>query len=150
MYKFAINRPITTLMFALALIFFGFLSLQKMPVSLFPNVDFPIVRISTTYVGAGPETIETKVTDKIEEAVMGIDGVDKVTSTSVRNASVVVVKFKLEKPIDEAINDVRDKVSSIQFDSGVDSPTVDKADTSGTPVITLFVSSDQVPQTELT
>lgn len=149
MYKFAINRPITTLMFALALIFFGFLSLQKMPVSLFPNVDFPIVRISTTYVGAGPETIETKVTDKIEEAVMGIDGVDKVTSTSVRNASVVVVEFKLEKPIDEAINDVRDKVSSIQFDSGVDSPTVDKADTSGTPVITLFVSSDQVPQTEL-
>lgn len=149
MYKFAINRPITTLMFALALIFFGLMSLQKMPVSLFPDVDFPIVRIKTTYVGAGPETIETKVTDKIEEAVMGIDGVDEVTSTSVRNASIVVVKFKLEKPIDEAINDVRDKVSSIQFDSGVDSPTVDKADTSGTPVITLFVSSDQVPQTEL-
>ena len=149
MYKFAINRPITTLMFALALIFFGLMSLKKMPISLFPDVDFPIVRIKTTYVGAGPETIETKVTDKIEEAVMGIDGVDKVTSTSVRNASIVVVKFKLEKPIDEAINDVRDKVSSIQFDNGVDSPTVDKADTSGTPVITLFVSSDQVPETEL-
>ncbi|RDU69508.1 acriflavin resistance protein [Helicobacter cholecystus] len=149
MYKFAISRPITTLMFALALIFFGLMSLQKMPVSLFPDVDFPIVRIKTTYAGAGPETIETKVTDKIEEAVMGIDGVDTVTSTSVRNASIVVVKFKLEKSIDEAINDVRDKVSSIQFDSGVDSPTIDKADTSSSPVITLFVSSDQVPQTEL-
>lgn len=149
MYKFAISRPITTLMFALALIFFGFLSLKKMPVSLFPDVDFPIVRISTTYVGASPETIETKVTDKIEEAVMGIDGIDQVTSTSVRNASAVIVKFKLEKPIDEAINDVRDKVSSIQFDSGVDSPIVEKADTSGTPIITLFVSSDKVPETEL-
>lgn len=149
MYKFAISRPITTLMFALALIFFGFLSLKKMPVSLFPDVDFPIVRISTTYVGASPETIETKVTDKIEEAVMGIDGVDQVTSTSVRNASVVVVKFKLEKPIDEAVNDVRDKVSSIQLDSGVESPVVEKADTSGSPIVTLFVSSDKVPETEL-
>lgn len=149
MYKFAISRPITTLMFALGVIFFGVLALKKMPVSLYPDIDFPIIRIVTTYVGAGPETIETKVTDKIEEAVMGIDGVDKVTSTSTRNVSMVIVKFKLEKPIDEAVNDVRDKVSSIKFDSGVDSPTVDKADTSGTPVITLFISSDQVPITEL-
>ncbi|ANV98643.1 acriflavin resistance protein [Helicobacter enhydrae] len=149
MYKFAISRPITTLMFALGVIFFGVLALKKMPVALYPDIDFPIVRIMTTYVGAGPETIETKVTDKIEEAVMGIDGVDKVTSTSTRNVSVVVVKFKLEKPIDEAVNDVRDKVSSVKFDSGVDSPTVDKADTSGTPVITLFVSSDKVPESEL-
>lgn len=149
MYKFAIGRPITTLMFALCLIFFGTLALKKMPVSLFPNVDFPIVVVTTTYPGAGPETIETKVTDKIEEAVMGIDGIDKVTSTSVRNVSVVVVKFDLDKPIDEAVNDVRDKVSTVQLESGVESPTIDKADTSSTPIITLFVSSNQVHVTEL-
>lgn len=149
MYKFAIGRPITTLMFALSLIFFGFLALNKMPVSLFPDVDFPIVVIKTAYPGASPETIETKVTDKIEEAVMGIDGIDKVTSTSVRNMSVVVVKFKLEKPIDEAVNDIRDKVSSVQLDNGVKSPTIDKADTSGAPVVTLFVSSTQVLPTDL-
>lgn len=149
MYKFAITRPITTLMFALSLVFFGFLALKKMPISLFPDVDFPIVMIKTSYPGAGPETIETKVTDKIEEVVMGIDGIDKVTSTSVRNMSIVVAKFKLEKPIDEAVNDVRDKVSSVQFDSGIQSPTIDKADTSSAPVITLFVSSTQVPETEL-
>lgn len=149
MYKFAISRPITTLMFALSLVFFGLLALKKMPVSLFPDIDFPVVVVTTTYPGASPETIETKVTDKIEEAVMGIDGVDQVTSTSVRNVSVVVVKFKLEKPLDEAVNDVRDKVSSVQLDSGVDSPTIDKAGTSGAPVITLFVSSTQAPETEL-
>lgn len=149
MYKFAISRPITTLMFALSLIFFGILALNRMPVSLFPDIDFPIVVVKTTYPGASPETMETKVTDKIEEAVMGIDGVDKVTSTSVRSASVVVIKFKLEKSIDEAVNDVRDKVSSVQLESGINSPTIDKADTSGTPVITLFVSSDQVPITDL-
>lgn len=78
MYKFAIGRPITTLMFALSLVFFGLLALKKMPVSLFPDIDFPVVVVTTTYPGAGPETIETKVTDKIEEAVMGIDGVDQV------------------------------------------------------------------------
>ena len=149
MYRFAITRPITTLMFALSLVFFGFLALKKMAVSLFPDVDFPIIVIKTAYPGAGPETIETKVTDKIEEVVMGIDGIDKVTSTSVRNMSIVVAKFKLEKPIDEAVNDVRDKVSSVQLDSGIESPTIDKADTSSAPVITLFVSSTQVPETEL-
>lgn len=149
MYKFAISRPITTLMFALTLVIFGVFALKKMAVALWPDIDFPIVKISTKYVGAGPETIETKVTDKIEEAVMSIDGVEQVTSTSVRSMSVVVVKFTLEKKIEEAINDIRDKVSSIQFDSGIESPTIDKADTNSNPVLTLFVSSDKVSPIDL-
>ncbi|WP_027326923.1 efflux RND transporter permease subunit [Helicobacter pametensis] len=149
MYKIAINRPITTLMFALTLVIFGIFALNKMPVTLWPDIDFPIVKITTKYVGAGPETIETKVTDKIEEAVMTIDGIEQVTSTSVRNMSVIVVKFELEKDINEAINDVRDKVSTVQLDSGVEAPTIDKADTSGNPVITLFVSSDKASPIDL-
>lgn len=149
MYKFAINRPITTLMFALTLVIFGVFALNKMAVALWPNIDFPIVKITTKYIGAGPEAIETKVTDKIEEAVMSIDGIDQVTSTSVRNVSVVVVKFNLEKDINEAINDVRDKVSSVQLDSGIEAPTVDKADTNSKPVFTLFISSDKASSIDL-
>lgn len=149
MYKFAITRPVSTLMFALGILFFGFLGVIKMPTSLFPDIDFPVVMVSTTYPGASAEIIETKVTDKIEEAVMGIDGIKKVTSTSARNMSVVVVQFELEKPLDVAVNDVRDKVGSVQLDSGVKTPTINKFDSSSAPIISLFLTSDKVEQSEL-
>lgn len=149
MYKFAITRPVTTLMFALAVMFFGFLSVVKLPVSLFPNVDFPIVTVITTYQGASAETVETKVTDKIEEAVLGIDGIKKVTSTSVRNTSLVLVEFQLEKDLDVAVADVRDKIGTVRLESGVDSPQVKKIDTGSAPVISLFLTSDKVPPSEM-
>lgn len=149
MYKIAITRPITTLMFALGILFFGFLGVKEMPTSLFPDIDFPVVAVSTTYPGASAEIIETKVTDKIEEAVMGIDGVKKVNSTSARNISVVVVQFELEKPLDEAVNDVRDKIGSVQLDSGVKTPTINKFDSSSSPIISLFLTSDKVSATEM-
>lgn len=96
MYKFAITRPITTLMFALAIIFFGIMGLKKIPTALFPDIDFPIIMVSTSYPGASADVIESKVTDKIEEAVMGIDGIKKVTSNSARNISLVIIEFQLE------------------------------------------------------
>lgn len=149
MYKFAITRPVSTLMFALGIVFFGFLGVMKMPTSLFPDIDFPVVMVSTTYPGASAEIIETKVTDKIEEAVMGIDGIKKVSSTSARNMSVVVVQFELEKPLDVAVNDVRDKVGSVRLDSGVETPTINKFDSSSAPIISLFLTSNKVSQAEL-
>lgn len=141
MYKLAIKRPVTTFMFAVALIFFGLFALQKMPKSLFPDIDFPVVVVKTIYKGASAETIETKVTDKIEQGVMGIDGIKKVTSKSYNSISVVIVEFNLEKPINEAINDIRDKVSSVVLDNGIDTPTVQKVDTGSTPIVSLFLSS---------
>ncbi len=142
MYKFAINRPITTLMFALGIIFFGLLGLKKLPIALFPNIDFPIVLINTTYPGASPTTIESKVTDKIEEQVLGIDGLKNVTSTSVRNTSLVIVQFQLEKPMDQAVSDVINKVSSVTFtDPDIYKPAIDKLDTNGQAIISLFLSS---------
>jgi HAE1 family hydrophobic/amphiphilic exporter-1 len=82
MYKFAINRPITILMAVMALIIFGIKSYTSMPLALYPNVDFPIVTIQTIYPGADAKTVESKITDKIEEAVSGINGIDKLDSTS--------------------------------------------------------------------
>lgn len=149
MYKFAITRPITTLMFALAILFFGFLGVKKMPSALFPDIDFPVVVVITSYPGASAEIVETKVTDKIEEAVMGIDGIKKVTSSSARSASIVVVQFELEKPLDTAVNDVRDKVGSLQLDSGVKTPSINKFDSSSAPIISLFLTSDKVSSAEL-
>ncbi|MGX3097520.1 efflux RND transporter permease subunit [Helicobacter sp. 23-1046] len=149
MYKFAITRPVSTLMFALAVMFFGILSVNKMPVSLFPNVDFPFVTVITNYPGASAETVETKVTDKIEEAVLGIDGLKKVTSQSVRNTSIVFIEFQLEKDVNVAVADVRDKVGTVQLQSGIDSPAVYKLNTGSSPVISLFLTSTKVPPSEM-
>lgn len=149
MYKFAITRPISTLMFAFAILFFGFLGVFKMPTSLFPDIDFPVAVVITAYPGASAEIVETKVTDKIEEAIMGIDGLKKVTSSSARNSSVVIVQFELEKPLSDAVNDVRDKVGTVQLDSGVKSPAVYKFDSSSAPIISLFLTSDKVPSSEM-
>ena len=71
MYKFAILRPITTVMFALAIVFFGLVERSSMPSALYPNVDFPIVIVTTVYKGANADIVESKVTDKIEEALSG-------------------------------------------------------------------------------
>ncbi len=148
MYKFAIQRPVTTFMFAMALILFGFYALHKMAKALFPDVDFPVVVVKTTYKGASAETIETKITDKIEQAVLAIDGLKFVSSTSSKNVSIVAVTFELEKPIEIAVNDVRDKVNAVILDSEIDKPTVQKLDTGSTPIVSLFLSSNK-PAPEL-
>ncbi|WP_187934688.1 efflux RND transporter permease subunit HefC [Helicobacter pylori] len=150
MYKTAINRPITTLMFAFAIIFFGVMGFKKLSVALFPKIDLPTVVVTTTYPGASAEIIESKVTDKIEEAVMGIDGIKKVTSTSSKNVSIVVIEFELEKPNEEALNDVVNKISSVRFDdSNIKKPSINKFDTDSQAIISLFVSSSSVPATTL-
>lgn len=150
MYKIAISRPILTLVFALLLIFFGILSLFRFPIALWPDIDFPVAMVMTTYPGANAETIETKVTDKVEEALSGIDGMEQITSITSQNVSIVIAKFILEKPKEEAMNDLRDKVGSISFDdSNVEKPVVIKYDSSSSPIISIFLSSDKVNITDL-
>lgn len=141
MYKLAINRPITTLMLVMTLVVFGMISFRSMPVALFPNIDFPIVTIQTAYPGADPESVESKVTDKIEEAVSGVDGIDKLISTSYEGLSVVTVQFELTKNIEEATNDVRDKIGTLNLDADVESPSVQKVSASGAASIKLFIST---------
>ncbi|MEA2050210.1 MAG: efflux RND transporter permease subunit [Campylobacterota bacterium] len=148
MYKFAINRPITTLMGVLTFIVFGLMSYKTMPVNLFPNVDFPVVTIQTVYNGADASTVETKVTDKIEEVVSGIDGIDKLFSTSYEGFSVVTIQFELFKDLDVATNDVRDKIGTLILPDGVEKSTVKKLGASGV-VINLFVASKDTNEVNL-
>ena len=149
MYSFAIRRPITTLMIFVSLIFFGLMSFSSMTVALFPKVEFPIVSIKTMYYGADPKTVESKVTDKIEEAVSSIAGLDKLNSTSNENVSVVTLIFDMEVDITEATNDVRDKISALSLGAGIENPIVSKLDIGGAPVLSLFVASDEVSTSEL-
>ncbi|WP_297484538.1 efflux RND transporter permease subunit, partial [Sulfurimonas sp.] len=149
MYKIAINRPITTLMYVMTLVIFGYLSFKSMPSALFPNIDFPIVTIKTIYPGAEPSTIESEVTDKIEEAISQIGGVDSITSTSSDGVSVVIVKFFLQRNIDEATNDVRDKVSAVTLPREARTPLVSKLDIGSAPVINVFLTAKKDSQKNL-
>ncbi len=144
MYKFAITRPITTLMIFMSLIIFGLMSFNKMNTVLFPKVDFPIVTVQTAYYGADPATIESKVTDKIEEAVSSVAGLDKLSSVSSENVSVVTLIFDIEVDITEAANDVRDKVSALRLDTAVENPVVSKLDIGAAPVLSLFIAASDV------
>ena len=141
MYKLAISRPIATLMYVITLVIFGYMSFKTMPSALFPNVDFPMVTVQTVYPGAESSTIESQVTDKIEEAISRIGGVDSITSTSSEGMSVVMVKFFLEREINEATNDVRDKVSAVVLPSNAKTPLVSKLDIGGASVINIFLTS---------
>lgn len=143
MYKFAINRPITTIMMAISLIVFGLISFRSMPVALFPNVDLPIITIQTVYAGADAQTVESKVTDKIEEAVSGVDGIDKLRSTSYEGLSIVTVQFELSKDIEEAANDIRDKISALRLDPAVESPNVQKLGSAASASIKIFISDNK-------
>ena len=141
MYKIAINRPITTLMYVITLVVFGYMSFKTMPSALFPNVDFPIVTVKTIYSGAEPTTIESQVTDKLEEAISSIGGIDSITSSSSNGVSIIIVKFFLKRDIDEATNDIRDKVSSVRLPKNARTPLVSKLDIGGASVINLFVTA---------
>ena len=141
MYKLAINRPIATLMYVFTLVIFGYMSFKSMPSALYPNVDFPIVTVKTIYPGVEADTIESQITQKIEESISRIGGVDSITSTSSDGVSVVMVKFFLERNIDEATNDVRDKVSAVILPKDAQTPLVSKLDIGGAPVINLFVTA---------
>lgn len=141
MYKLAINRPITTLMYVLTLIFFGYSSFKSMPSALFPNIDFPIVTVQTVYPGAEPSTIESQITDKLEEAISRIGGVDSISSISSDGVSIITVKFFLERDINEATNDVRDKVSAITLPRDAKTPLVSKLDMSGASIINIFLTA---------
>jgi len=141
MYKLAINRPIMALMYAITLVVFGLISFRSMPSALFPNIDFPIVTIKTIYAGAESSTIESQVTQKIEEAISRIGGIDSIISTSSDGISVVTIKFFLERDIDEATNDVRDKVSAVRLPTKARTPLVSKLDIGGASVINIFLTA---------
>ncbi len=141
MYKFAINRPITTLMYVVSLIIFGLMSYKSMSAALFPNVDFPLVTVKTIYPGAEAATMESQVTDKIEEAVSSIGGIDSIISSSSEGVSVVTIKFFLERDINEATNDVRDKVSAVLLPHDAKTPLVSKLDIGGASIVNIFLTA---------
>ena len=96
----AIKRPVTTLMFVFGIVMFGFIAFKSMGVDLFPEVDIPVVTVTTVLQGADPEIIDTDVTDPIEEQINAIEGVKSIKSKSIEGRSTIAVEFVLKKNID--------------------------------------------------
>ena len=129
----------------------GSFAFTRLGVDRFPNVDIPSVAITTRLPGAAPEQVETEVTDKIEEAVNTISGIDILTSNSSEGVSQVVVSFVLEKDANVAAQEVRDKINRVLplLPRTVIQPTVEKLDPTASPVLTVAVTA-QKPLREIT
>jgi HAE1 family hydrophobic/amphiphilic exporter-1 len=133
----AIRRPVFTTMLMVSLLLFGYLGIRGMGIDRFPKVDLPFITIITVLPGASPEIVESDVTVPIEEQLNTIEAVKQITSTSALSVSVIAVEFQLERSIELAAQDVRDKVAlaRVSLPQGVEEPLVQKVDINAAPVI---------------
>ncbi|MBI5047946.1 MAG: efflux RND transporter permease subunit, partial [Deltaproteobacteria bacterium] len=142
LYEICVRRPVFATMLIMSLVVLGLASYRELGVDLFPKVDLPTVTVTTKLDGASPEEIENQITKRVEEVVNTINGIDELRSTTIEGQSQVYATFVLEKDINVAANEVRDKVSAIvsQFPSGTDSPIIEKFDPDASPVMAIVVS----------
>ncbi|HBG47811.1 MAG TPA: AcrB/AcrD/AcrF family protein [Deltaproteobacteria bacterium] len=142
LYEICIKRPVFATMLILSLVVMGLASYRELGLDLFPKVDLPTVTITTRLEGASPEEIESQITKPIEEAVNTISGIDELRSTTIEGQSQVFATFILEKDINVASDEVRDKVSRILSDlpPGTDSPIIEKFDPDSSPIMSMVVS----------
>jgi len=139
-----VKRPIFASVLILVLCVIGFAGYMQLGVDRFPNVDFPVVVVTTTQPGAAPEDVETEITDKVEEAVNTISGIDELRSITTEGASQVVVTFVIEKNVDIASQEVRDRINTIipQLPKDIDQPIVQKLDPDASPILYFALRSD--------
>ena len=138
-----IRRPIFAAMIILALVVVGAASYFRLGVDRFPSVDLPTVRVHTILPGASPEEIESQISQRLEEAVNTVEGINELRSISGQGSSFVIVTFNLERDIDTATQDVRDRVATTLRDlpAGTDPPLISKFSNDLAPVMTMALSS---------
>jgi HAE1 family hydrophobic/amphiphilic exporter-1 len=146
-----IRRPVFASMLVLCLVVIGSASYLTLGVDRFPAVDLPSVFVRTSLPGASPEEVEVLISQPLEEAVNRVEGLDELRSVSGPGSSIVIATFKLERDIDSATQDVRDRVAAVlaKLPRDADPPVVAKSDNDSSPVITIALSADR-PLRELT
>jgi len=149
--EIAIRRPVFAWMLMTALILFGGISASRMGVSQLPDVDFPVVSVRVDYPGAAPEVIETNVVDVIEDAVMTVEGVRSVTSTSRYASASISVEFELSRDIADALQEVQNKVAAAQryLPADIEPPVISKTNPEDQPILWMSVTSDRHTLREL-
>ncbi|WP_026713773.1 efflux RND transporter permease subunit [Flavobacterium daejeonense] len=148
----SIKRPVMTIVMNLAIIIFGIIGYTYLGVREFPSIDPAQVSIKTSYTGANADIIESQITEPLEKAINSIDGIRNISSSSNQGSSNITVEFNLDKDLEEAANDVRDKVSQAvrKLPQDIDAPpVVSKADADSDAIISMTVQSDSRNQLEL-
>ncbi|MEN9475108.1 MAG: hypothetical protein RIS48_1830 [Pseudomonadota bacterium] len=142
--RVSLRNPVFATMVMLAFVVLGLFSLQRLQIDQFPNVDFPVVVVSTEYPGAAPEIVESEVTRKIEEGVNGIAGINTLTSRSYENQSVVVIEFQLQVDGRKAAEDVREKIAALRASlrDEVEEPRVQRFDPASRPIWSVAILPD--------
>src|SRR5262245_47373643 len=128
--RISIQRPVLASMMSLVLVLFGLISLVRLPVRELPDIDPPIVSVTTVYPGANASVIETEVTERLEEAVNNIEGIKILRSESRKQVSTITIEFELARDIDLAAQDVRDRVAGVRgrLPEAIEEPIVAKQD----------------------
>ncbi len=147
----SIRRPVLATVMSIVIVLFGVIGYTYLGVREYPAVDPPIVTVSTNYVGANADVIESQITEPLEESINGIAGIRTLTSVSREGRSTITVEFYLETDMEAAANDVRERVSRAQrsLPLDVEPPIVTKADADSSPIVFLNVSSDTRPILEV-
>jgi len=148
----SIRRPVLAIVMSIVVILFGIIGFMYLGVREYPAVDPPIITVATSYTGANADIVESQITEPLEESINGIAGIKSITSVSREGVSTITVEFNLEIPLEDAANDVRDRVSRARrsLPPEVDNPVVTKADANSSPIVFLSVRSDTRNPLELT
>ncbi len=143
--RLCVRRPVFASVLIIALVVVGGVGYTRLGVDRFPRIDFPTVAVVTRLPGAAPEEVETEITDKIEESINTIAGIDDLQSVSAEGISQIFVTFILEKNVDVAAQEVRDKVNRVLADlpRDIDQPIVEKLDPDATPVLSVALSGSR-------
>jgi multidrug efflux pump len=148
----SINRPVLAIVMSLIIILFGGIGFSFLGVREYPSIDPPIITVRTNYSGANADVIESQITEPLEKAINGIEGVRTISSSSNQGSSTITVEFNLNSNLEAAANDVRDKVSQAirQLPQDIDGlPTVTKSDANSDAILSLTLQSDKRSQLEI-
>ena len=142
--KIAVDNPVFATMMMVALLVMGLFSYRQLGIDQFPNVDFPIVVVTTDYPGASPETVESEISRKIEEAVNAIAGLKTLTSRSFEGRSIVIAEFELSVQSPVALQDVREKAQQVRaaFKPEIKEPLIQRFNPDDQPIVSIAVRSD--------
>lgn len=151
MARFAIRFPYLITSMVILMVVGGFFALGRIPVEMFPKAEIPIVIITTTYPGAGPQEIESVITKPLEEELVSLEGLKKLSASSLDSTSQVQVEFKTGMPADSMEQKVRDRIATVRtrFPRAVKEPLVQKYDMSATPISSITVESARLSRLEL-
>src|SRR5215468_6731365 len=147
----AIRHPVTPIVLFVVLLFMGTVSFLRVPVTLNPDVAFPVVLVQVSQPGASPQEIETQIMQKIEGAVAGVGNIDNIISLAIEGQSRTFIQFNIGTPIDRAVADVRDAVAKVRVDlpQGIQEPVVQRIDIDGDAIVAYAVSSSTLSQEDL-